>query len=117
MGRNLNARSADVDINLLPDRPERQGIPGAVDLDMIVGRNAGALPTGERVGLRRQRLQVRPVQRREEVGAAGAVAAHDAHVQLVRKAPDRGVQVGQREEPPVPQPGEDPARHCCRKAA
>ena len=104
----LDDGAADAGIDLLPDQPERHGIPRTVDLDVIVGRDAGALPAGECVGLRWQWLEVRPVDRGEEIGAAGAVAAHDPHVQLVQQPPDRGVQVGQREEPQVAQPGVAP---------
>ncbi len=105
----LDDGTADPDIDLLPDQPERHGIPRGVELDVIVGRDAGPLPAGERVGLRGQRLQVRPVEGRKQIGAAGIVAAHDAHVQLVQKPPDCDVQIGQREEAQVAQPRQNPA--------
>jgi hypothetical protein len=100
----LDDRAADADIHLLSDQSERHGVPGAVHLDVVIRRDAGAFPAGERVGHRRQRLQIRPVDRGEEIGPAGTVSAHDAHVQRVHQPPDCGVQLRQREEAPVAQP-------------
>ena len=58
---------------------------------------------------------MRAIHGREEIGPAGAVAAHDPHVQLVPQLPDRGIQLGQREEAPVAQPRQDPSlRHLHR---
>ena len=65
----LDHSAADPDIVLLPDQAERHGILRAVDLDVTVGCDAGPFPAGERVGLRGQRLEVRPVERGEEIGA------------------------------------------------
>ena len=85
-------------INLLFDQGERDGIPGAVDFDVVIGCHAGTLPAGEDIGIGRQRLQIGSVQRCEQIGTAGAIATHHAHVQLVQKPPDRDVQLRQREE-------------------
>jgi hypothetical protein len=56
----LDDRAADADIHLLSDRPEQHGVPRAVDLDVVIRRDAGAFPAGERVGhLRPGRLKKR----------------------------------------------------------
>ncbi len=36
----LNDGAADADIHLFPDQAEWHGIPGAVDLDMVIGGDA-----------------------------------------------------------------------------
>jgi len=81
-------------IDFLFDQGEGDGIPEAVDFDVMVRCYAGALPPGEDMGFRWQGLQIGPVQRGEQIGAAGAIAAHHAHVQLIQKPPDRHVQFG-----------------------
>ena len=91
----LDRLAACANIDLLFDQGEGHGIPRAVDLDMIVRCHAGALPAGEDIGFGRQGLQVGPVQRGEQIGAADAIATHHAHVQLVQEPPDRDVQLGQ----------------------
>ena len=63
----LDNRAADADIHLFPDQAEWHGIPGTVDFDMIVRGDAGPLPAGELVGMGRQRLQSRPVERGEQI--------------------------------------------------
>jgi len=110
----LDCLAARANIDLLFDQGEWDGISGAVDLNVIVGRNTGALPpslylAGEDVGFGRQRLKVGPVRRGEQIGTAGTIATHQAHVQLIQKPPDRNVQLGQREEPMVAQPCRYPA--------
>ena len=39
----LNDGTADADIHLFPDQAEGHGIPGAVDLDMVIGGDACTL--------------------------------------------------------------------------
>ena len=58
---------------------------------------------GKDIGLGRQGLQVWSVQRGEQIGAARAIPAHEAHVQLIQQVPDGDVQIRQREEPMVAQ--------------
>src|SRR3546814_15839933 len=54
------------------------------------------------------RQQGGPVDALEELPAAGAELAHQAGVEIPDQLADRGVQLGQREEPAVPQPRQDP---------
>lgn len=51
----------DAHVDRFADQSERRGIPMAVDLDMVIGGNATALPNGEGVRLLPQLLQGRPV--------------------------------------------------------
>ena len=62
----------------------------AVDLDVVVGRDAAALPAGKDVGLVRQRSQLGPVDLGEEFGAAGAETAHLAGVEFDDEAANGG---------------------------
>ena len=67
------ARYANVD--LLFDQGEGDGIPRAVDFDVVIRDHAGPLPTGKDIGLGRQRLQVGLVQGGQQIGPAGAIRA------------------------------------------
>ena len=108
----LDCLASYANIDLLFDQGEGDGIPGAVDFDVVIGCHAGTLPAGEDIGIGRQRLQIGSVQRCEQIGAAGTLAAHDAHVQLVQKSSDRDIHLYQGEEPIVPQTCQYPAlRH------
>ena len=73
------------------------------DLDVIVGRDAGPLPFGIAVGLVRQRIERRTVDRLQQLVAALADAAHDLGVDRRYAVADRRVQFGQREEAAVAQ--------------
>lgn len=73
------------DIDLLPDQAGRHRIPAAVDLDVVVRRDAGALPPGEDIWISGKRLQVRTVQRGKQISTAGAVVPHHSRVQVVQK--------------------------------
>lgn len=79
----LDRLPSDADVDLLFDQGKGDGIPRTVDFDVVVRGHAGALPAGEDIGIDRQQLQAGPVQRGEQIGAAGALAAHHAHIQLV----------------------------------
>ena len=62
---------------------------------------------GEDIAIGRQRRQIGPVQPGKQIGAAGAMAAHQAHVHRVQAPPERHVQRRQSDEPMVapPRPG------------
>jgi len=81
----------------------------AVDLDVVVGGDAAALPDRESVGLARQRLQRRLVDGREQFDPARVVALHDAGVDVADQFADRDVQIGGAEEPPIAQSRQNPA--------
>ncbi len=82
---------------------------------MVIRRNTRAFPAGVDISVGGQRLQVGTVRRGEQVGAAGAVIAHDPGVRIVRQRPEPCVQFGEGKEPVIAQPGEYPAlRHLNR---
>ena len=91
----LDGPATDANIDLLFDQGEGHGIPGTVNFNMVVGGHAGALPTGEDIGVRRQELKAWTVQGGEQIGTAGAIPTHHAHIQLVQKPSDRYVQFRQ----------------------
>ena len=77
----------------------------AGDLDVVVGRDPAALPFGILVGLGRQRLQRRPLDRLEQLARGSCRRLRiDLGVELRHALADRGVQLGEREEAPVAQP-------------
>ena len=57
----LDRLAACANIDLLFDQGERDGIPRAVDFNMIVGCHAGVLPAGKDIRFGRQGLQVGPI--------------------------------------------------------
>ena len=66
-----------------------------LNFDVVIRRHAGATPFGVLVGLGRQRHQGRPIDRIEELAAAGTELAHQTHVEIVDQEADRDVQLGE----------------------
>ena len=79
------------------------------DLDMVVEVDPAALPLGVFVGFGRQRLQRRLVELVIQRPPARSPAAHRPVVEIIEQGADRRVEIGQREEAPVPQPRQNPA--------
>src|ERR1700682_6056747 len=73
------------------DQAVRGGIPMAVDLDVIVGRDAATLPARKDVWLVRQLTQLGTVDLGEQFGAAGAEPPHLAGVEFDDEAADGGI--------------------------
>ena len=78
-----------------------------VQLDVIVGRDATAAPLGIGVGLRRERLERRAVDRVEELPAARAEPAHQPGVEVAENLAYRLVELAERQEPAIAQLGQD----------
>ncbi len=108
---NLDHAALEPYVHLPTDEGVRNGIEGLVDLDMVIGMNLGGLPLGIFEGRIRQGFEGRLLQLLEQFAAAFADVTHRSVVQILQKLGDRGIELGQREEGPVPQPGEDPALH------
>ncbi len=68
----LDGLVGDADIDEFTDQAVRGGIPMAIDLDVIVGRDAAALPACKDIGLVRQLPQLEAIDLGEQFGAAGA---------------------------------------------
>ena len=81
----------------------------AVDVDVVVERDAALAPFGVDVRLDRQGGERRAVQLLEQLAAADAEMPHRPAIELVEQHPDRRVELGEREEPMVAQAGQDPA--------
>ena len=86
----------------------RHAVVMLADLDVVVETDPAALPFGIFVGQRWQRSERGFVKLLEKSPPAGAPAAHQAIVQLIEQSTDRSVELGQREEASMPQPGQDP---------
>ena len=63
----LDRRAGDARLDDLADQLRGHRVEVVGDLDVIVGRDAGPLPFGIAVGLVRQRLQRRPIERLQQL--------------------------------------------------
>ena len=81
----------------------------AVDLDVIVGRDAATLPARKDVWLVWQFSQLKLVDLGEEFGAAGAETAHLAGVEFDDKCANGGIQFRQGKEALIAQTRQYPA--------
>ena len=88
---------------------DRGGGDPCLDLHMVVEVDPAALPLGIFVGFGRQRLQQRAIELLEERSPAHPGAAHRSVVETVEQDADRGIEVGEREEPLVPRPRQESA--------
>jgi len=79
-----------------------------VGLDVVVDVDAGLAPGRELVPARGQGPQLRAFQRLEQALPAAVDLLERPGVDLRDAVPDRRVGLGEREEPAVAQPGEDP---------
>jgi len=85
------------------------GVVVPVELDMVVDIHASVvLPFADDERLGRQGPKGGAIQALEELPAAGAVQAHRARVQGLQQLGDARVERGEREEPLVAQPRQDP---------
>src|SRR5712671_2623886 len=80
-----------------------------LDLDVIIEAGLALLPFGVDVRLCWERLQGRSVCRVEQSAPARAQMPRHSVVECYEALPDRRVQLRQREEPAVPELGDDPA--------
>ena len=78
-------------------------------LDMVIETGAALLPFGVLVGLARQRLQRRLVERLEQLPAGRAEMLCPARVEIVQQLADGLVQFREAEETAISQAGQDPA--------
>ena len=101
--------AAGAHIDDLVDEGVGDGVVVAVDLDVVVDVDAGALPLAVDEGLGGQRPERGLVEALEELAAAGAVEAHGPGVEVGEQLGDAGVERGEGEEGLVAQAGEDPA--------
>jgi hypothetical protein len=81
----------------------------AVDVDVIIEADAAQAPFGVDVGLARQRGERRAIELLEELAAADAKAPHRPIIEIGEQRDDGGVELGEREEALMAQPGENPA--------
>jgi hypothetical protein len=101
---NLDGRGGDPRFDLLADQLVRHAVEVLGNLDMVIEVDPAVLPLGVFVGFGRQGLQRRTVELIIQRPPAGSPAAHRPVVEIIEQRADRRVEVGQREEAPVPQP-------------
>ena len=110
-GEALDARERDAKLQHLPDQRVGHAVVVAVELDVIVDVGLGLLPLGELERRGGQRTQRRLVERLEGAATIARQALEGACVEILEQLGDGHVELGQREEAPVPQPRQDPALH------
>src|SRR5829696_943806 len=104
----LDGALCDARLDLLSQQAVRHRVVMAIDIDVVVERDAALAPLGVDVSLGRQRAECRPIKLVEQLAATDAEAAHWPAVELAEQRQDRAVQLGQREEALVAQTREDP---------
>jgi hypothetical protein len=104
----LDGLVGDADIDEFTDQAVRSGIPMAVDLDVIVGRDAAALPARKDLGLVRRLPQLEAIDLGEQFGPAGAETAHLAGVEFDDQPADSGIEFRQGKEALIAQASENP---------
>ena len=107
----LHRLCRDARLDLFAEQPERYRIEMLVDLDVVVEIDPAALPGGIFIRCRWQLPQCGPVELLVKGTSGGTPAAHRTNVEIINQPADRLVQLGQREEPPVAQPRQNPALH------
>ena len=105
----LDGLVGDTDIDEFTDQAVRGGIPMAVDLDVIIWGDTATLPARKDVGLVPQFSQPGAINLGEQLGPAGAEAAHLAGVEFDDEPADGGIELRQGKEALVAQAGQDPA--------
>src|SRR5579863_916067 len=98
-------RGAKVD--LLADQAGRNPVEKAIDLDVIIERDAGEAPFGELIVGVRQRRHCWPFDRLEQMAAADAEPPHNMGVDALDGGGDRRVGLCEREESLTAKPAED----------
>jgi hypothetical protein len=91
---------------LLADQPVRHRVVVPIDVDVIIETDPAQTPFGIFVRVGRQRLQRRAVELEEQIAAADAQAPHWSCIEIDDQLADRLVQIGEREEATIAQPGQ-----------
>ena len=103
----LDGPGGGANIDLLPDQAVWNRVKEAVDLDVIIERDAGHAPFRELIVGIRQRRQDRHLDGLEQLSAADAEPAHDVRVDALQRGGDCRVRLSQREEGLPAKPPED----------
>lgn len=93
----LDGPGGGANIDLLPDQAVWNGVEEAVDLEVIIERDAGQEPFRKLIVGIRQRRQNGPLDGLEQLSAADADPAHDVDVDALQRGGDRRVRLGQGE--------------------
>ena len=103
----LDGPGGGANVDLLPDQAVRNRVEEAVDLDVIIERDAGQQPFRELIVGIRQRRQDRQLDGLEQLSAADTEPAHDVGVDALQRGGDCRVRLSQREEGLPAKPPED----------
>lgn len=105
----LDSPISEPDVYPTADQPVRHRVKGLVDFDVIIRMHLGRFPLGVFEWLAGQRRQRSALDLLEQLPAGFTAMAHRSIVQLLEQLANRGIEIGQVEEPPMPQPGQNPA--------
>src|ERR1700736_3866561 len=108
--KDLNSARRQPHLNLAAGKAVRDAIEMALELDMIIDADPANAPLGKAIGLRRQRLEVGPVELFQQ-RPAGYTAPPDRafFVELPQQLADRRIEFGQTVEATVAQAAEQPS--------
>jgi len=81
--KDLDGAFGGADVDLFVDQGVRDAVVMMLELDVVVDVDAGFLPDREFVGLLREGLEGRPIQRLEELAAGATEVFHQPRVELV----------------------------------
>ena len=107
----LHCLRRDACVHLFPQQPERYRIEMLLNLDVVIEIDPAVLPVRIFIRHWRQRPERGLVELLVERAPCRAPAAHGSIIELIGQVSDRLVQFGQREEPLVAQPRQDPSLH------
>ena len=105
----LDRALGDARLDLFLQQAMRHRVVVAVDIDVVIETDPAQSPLGINVGLAWQPIERRPIEFLEQTPPADAKASHRPLVQIDDQPGDRGIELAQREEALVSQPGQDPA--------
>src|SRR5438876_3526996 len=108
--KDLNSARRQPHLDLAAGKAIGDAVEMALELDMVIDADPANAPFGKAIGLRRQRVEVGPVELFEQRPAGGTEAADRAFVvELPQQLADRGIEFGQTVEATVAQSAEQPS--------
>src|SRR5690348_5005805 len=108
--KNLNGSRRQSHLDLAAGKAVGHAVEMTFELDVVIDTNPADAPFSKAIGLRRQRVEVGPVELFEERPAGDTEPPDPAFVvELPQQLTDRGVEFGQTVEATVAQAAEQPS--------
>ena len=107
--KDLNGARCQPHLDLAPGKAVGDAVEMALELDMVIDADPTDAPFGKAIGLRRQRLEVGPIELFEQRPTGDTEAPDRAFVvELPQQLADRGIEFSQTVEAAVAQAAEQP---------